>query len=131
MGLSTYIVLPRAKQPFCEKDNAWFTAIDLGTFDFIQDAPKMVENLEKGIAEVFDTLQRIHQTEQDHSAFTLYSSNKSQYYLSIENRIAGQDKDGNLEFKEVAVIEYISITKALKEILDNKEVTIQAQNDKV
>ena len=31
------------------------------------------------------------------------------------------DKDGNLEFDDTTIVEYISISKALKEILQKKE----------
>lgn len=113
--LSVIIPNTLSKLPFCEFDNKWFDEIDLPAFNLINNTKEMVSNLEMLNQKSFDDLQLVPDFEKDsHSIFTLYSSNKGENFLSIENNVAEVDNKGEVDFKNDLLIEYVHINSELK-----------------
>lgn len=118
--VATLIPIGTAREPFCEIDNDWFTKTMLPAFNVVTDKSQMKTALENGQPNAFDGISKVENTDQHHSIFTLYSSEKGENYLSIENKIAEQKDDGKIEFKDDQVIEHISINKNLVDVLKGK-----------
>lgn len=118
--VATLIPIGTSREPFCEIDNNWFSKTILPAFNVIADKSQMKTALENSQPQVFDDITKVENTDQHHSIFTLYTSEKGENYLSIENKIAQQKDDGKIEFKDDQVVEYISISKSLVDALNGK-----------
>ena len=69
----------------------------------------------------FDELARVQNpTEESHSIFTLYSSENGKIYLSIKNKSAKTDKEGEISFDEDEFVKCITITRQMSESLLEK-----------
>lgn len=121
VGASTLLSFPKAEQPFCEEENTWFEESVIGVFPFINDTESLTRELEIGQSETLSKIQFAPDTNVDHSVFTLYSSGLQESYLSIENKTAKKDKNGELDFDSNVFIHYIAISQELKEYLLNPE----------
>lgn len=119
--ISVVVSYIRAKQPFCEVGNSWFKEIELGTFQYIENAASVVKELEKNNSELIENIEAIINPKVSHSIFTLYTSNLGESYLSIENKEAKTDKKGDIDFEGDLFLEYISINNSLKESLLDKQ----------
>lgn len=122
LGVATFYSMPQSKKPFCERTGTWFKEKALVPFDFIEDKEKIVTGLERATITVFDDL--VPSTDivtQNHSIFTLYSSENGENYLSIENKIAKIDDKGKTSFDSDEFIEYIGLSDKLSKILLEKE----------
>jgi hypothetical protein len=111
------IIFPylKAKAPFCEVDNKWFKEEDLPAFSFIKNTKEMVVNLENSNQNSFIGLEHISNFEtESHSIFTLYSSEKGESFVTIENKLAKTNDKDEIEFEGDEFIEYISISSELK-----------------
>ncbi|WP_271768445.1 hypothetical protein [Aquimarina algiphila] len=117
IGISTLTSFPKAGEPFCETNNNWFKESVLPAFNHIPETSKMIADLEKGDQSAFNELAPSSNIEQDHSVFTLYTSDQNKCYLSIENKKAKRDNKGKLSFDTDTFIEYISLNTTLKDIL--------------
>ncbi|WP_271782316.1 hypothetical protein [Aquimarina algiphila] len=117
IGISTLTSFSKAGEPFCEINNNWFKENVLPTFNHIPEKSKMIADLEKGDQNAFNELTTSPNIEQDHSVFTLYTSDQNKCYLSIENKKAKRDDKGKLDFDTDTFIEYISLNTTLKDIL--------------
>lgn len=121
VGISTLMSFIKAQQPFCERSNSWFEEIDLGTFDYIENTTEVIAQLERKNSELIENIHPNLTPGIDHSIFTLYTSTFDESYLTIENKKAKTEKDGKISFDGDEFVEYISITKALKDILSSKK----------
>jgi len=116
--ISVFTALGRAGQPYCEEDNKWFKDTALPAFNFIDNASEMKDQLESSNPNVFSNLSLASNPSADsHSVFTIYTSEKGQNYLSIENKRATLTKKNEIEFDEDEFVEYISISPELLEVL--------------
>lgn len=122
--ITTIITMPRAKMPFCERNNKWFQEQKMAAFSEILDTQKFVEKLETATDSLPEGLEKVaNPKEESHSVWTLFTSEEGENYLSIENRLAKVDKKGKIEFKETTFVEYIEISKSLKEQLLEKSAS--------
>jgi hypothetical protein len=122
LGVATFCSMPQSKKPFCERTGTWFKEKALVPFDFIEDKEKIVTGLERATITVFDDLvPSADIATQNHSIFTLYSSENGENYLSIENKIAKIDDKGKTSFDSDEFIEYIGLSDKLSKILLEKE----------
>jgi len=104
-----------AKRPFCELSNKWFEEETLPTFNFINEVNEMIANLEEGCQTSFDELLLMPNNKSaSHSVFTLFSSEKGESFLSIENKLAGTNDKGEIEFNDHEFLEYVYINSSLK-----------------
>lgn len=116
-------LLPYSKSfaPFCEMDSKWFDEQTLPAFNFIENTNEMTAHLESANQNSFETLQRASNAEKEsHSIFTLYSSEKGENFLSIENKLAETNNKGEIDFNDNEFVEYISINRELRDILLKK-----------
>jgi len=113
--ISIFSPLFRAKIPFCEMDNKWFKEDTLPAFNYINNPKEMVVNLENSNQNSFINLEKSTTSENEsHSIFTLYSSEKGESYITIENKIAKTNDKDEIEFDSDEFVEYISINSELK-----------------
>ena len=84
----------------------------------------MIALLEKSSLEAFNSVTKTDNLAEDHSLFTLFSSEeeKDYNYLSVENKLVKPNDDGKLEFDSEDVVQYIylspEMTTKLLEIRD-------------
>jgi len=113
--LSVMFPYIKAKTPFCEMDNKWFKEEELPAFNYIKNPKEMVVNLENSNQNSFINLQPSTTSENEsHSIFTLYSSEKGENYLTIENKQAKTNDKNEIEFDNNEFVEYISISSELR-----------------
>ncbi|AUC75801.1 hypothetical protein [Olleya sp. Bg11-27] len=115
--------------PFCELSNQWFNSKNLPAFGAIDNRPALIKAIENGDPTVFNTLTLVTKADQDHSVFTLYSSSNNENYLTINNKKAKYNKDGELEFEDTLLVENIYINNELKDKLINFKDIIQPTLD--
>ena len=117
VGVATLVSAGNARKPFCEMNNNWFKENRLPAFNVIENKAVFVSNLETANDTAFDGLKKLEDTNQHHSIFTLYTSDKGENYLSVENKIATMNDKGEVEFKDDEVVEYIAINGQLGKTL--------------
>ena len=116
--IATILPYFSSKKPFCEFNNEWFKEIKLPSFNFIEDTQSIISSLESNDRNSFDTIESESNSEnKSHSIFTLYSSQKGESYLSIENKLASINDKGEVDFDNDEFIEYIEISTELKDKL--------------
>lgn len=120
IGISAIFPMSQAIKPFCEEEGEWFSEEDLPAFNFIEDVPKMVADLENGNTNVFENVIKGDSAHENHSIYGLYSSAKGENYLSISNKRAKVDDKGKLSFDSEDVISFISISPQLVQSLKAK-----------
>ncbi len=119
--ISIFTPYIRAKIPFCELDNKWFNEEILPAYNYIKNSKEMTANLENSNQQSFDELEDATNPENEsHSIFTLFSSEKGESYLTIENKLAETNSKGEIDFKNNEFIEYIAINRTLKDKLLKK-----------
>jgi len=116
---ATVIFTNGAREPFCELGNEWFDSRVLPAFNYVQNAPQLVQDLEQSSPDAFKQLSYAPTVEKDHSVFVLYSSNHNDNYLTVNNMHGQTNKDGEIEFEENTLVEHIHINNDLKEKLIN------------
>ena len=127
---ATVLFTNGAREPFCELGNEWFESKTLPAFNYIENRPQLVKDLEQSNPDVFKELSYAPSVEKNHSIFTLYSSHHNENYLTVTNMYANYDKDGKLEFDDRVLIENIHLNGELKEkILNFKEQVIENTTD--
>jgi len=114
VGIAAIIPIAASKKPFCELGNEWFDEKELPAFNFIEDEPQMIKDLESSNPEVFATLTRTNDLENNHSIFSLYTSKHNESYLTIANQVATLNKKDELELEENEFIEYVYLNSELK-----------------
>jgi hypothetical protein len=119
-GIASIVPMLASKNPYCEIGDKWFEEKKLPAFSYIESKEKMIADLEKTSNNSFDDLVKVENIEQSHSIFTLYTSQNSENYLSIENKTAKTDSKGKIDFDNDEVVEYISINNQLCKILLEK-----------
>ncbi len=117
VGISTIIPIATAKEPFCELDNKWFKEHILPAFNYVENRPEFLANLEQSNPETFSELKKVENLERNHSVFTLYKSEKGDNYLSVQTRRAKKNKKDEIEFNEIDVAEYIHLNTELVKLL--------------
>ena len=126
---ATYLFTHGSDEPFCELSNQWFKSKTLPVFNYIENRPKLVADLEQSNPDAFNDLSYTTNIEKNHSLFTIYSSTQNENYLSVTNRRAKFDKDGKLDFDDTVIINHIYINNELKEkLLHFKEQTIKEED---
>ncbi|WP_234859519.1 hypothetical protein [Aquimarina aquimarini] len=125
IGISAILPWQKAGEPFCELSNQWYPEKELPAFDKIKNKEEFIANLEQGITpEVFSDLIKIEDVKkQSHSIFTLYTSDQGVNYLSINNKTATRNEKGEIKFESDAIVEYITISKAIIQLLEAKQTT--------
>ena len=119
-AIAVFLTAPTAKIPFCEETNKWFKEEELSPFQIIGDWQAIVNVLEAGNEEVFDAIEKSpNPKEESHSVFTIYSSEVGKHYLAVENKVASLNDKNEIEFEDVPVVEFISISESLKQKLMN------------
>lgn len=111
--IPTFMAWIASKKPFCETNNAWFKEEILSPFDFITDKQKVVTGIINDDRNVFDNLNKNTNSNNNHSIFTLYSSENTEYYLTINNKIAKINEKQEVSFDDDEFVEYISISSFL------------------
>lgn len=117
IGATVLTTIGSANIPFCELGNEWFKENVLPAFNYIENRPDMIKNLESSNPESFKDLTLAESVEKNHSVFTLYSSNHNENYLTITNQRAKTNNKGELEFDANEVVEYIFLNSELKQVL--------------
>ena len=117
IGATVLTTIGSASVPFCELGNEWFKEKDLPAFNYVENTPEMIKNLENSNPESFKELILAESVEKNHSVFTLYSSNHNENYLTVTNKRAKTNKKGELEFDTNGVVEYIFLNSELKQAL--------------
>ena len=111
------IIFPylKAKTPFCEENNKWFNKEVLPAFNYIKNPKEMIANLENANQNSFINLQQSTTSKNEsHSIFTLYSSEKGESFLSIENKKAKTNDKNEIVFDYDEFVEYITISSELR-----------------
>lgn len=104
-----------SRKPFCELSNKWFNEIKLPAFNYINNINELIADIEKSNKSCFDNLELISNTKNtSHSIFTLYSSDKGESFLSIENNLAKTNDKGEIDFDSDAFLDYIRVDNELK-----------------
>ncbi len=124
VGLSVLFPLGAVKEPFSEKSGTWLEEHQLPPFKYLFEKEQMIALLEKSSLEAFNSVTKTDNLAEDHSLFTLFSSEEeTDYnYLSVENKLVKPNDDGKLEFDSEDVVQYIylspEMTTKLLEIRD-------------
>lgn len=107
LGIPLLMARKASKRPFSEATNNWMKEKSIGAFAFITDPHDMVAKLESGNLSALKEIARSETADADHSLFTLYFSENSEYCLSITNKKAKLSDKGKLEYDEVTLVEYL------------------------
>ncbi|WP_397362205.1 hypothetical protein [Olleya sp. R77988] len=126
---ATIIFTNGAAEPFCELSNQWFNSKDLPVFNYLDNAPELVKDIEQSNPSAFQKLTYAAAVDQNHSIFTLYSSKNNENYLTVTNRIAKRGKDNELEFDDNILVEHIYLNDELKDKLVNFKEVIVAKTE--
>ena len=94
--ISTVLSRSKVSDPFCEIDNEWFTETILPPFDYIDYQEQLIIDLENDKGDSFSRASLSSNSNNNHSVFFFFSSKNGTNYLSIENKLAKLDDDGNL-----------------------------------
>lgn len=111
--IATLMGARAAKDPFCEESGKWFEETELPPFAFIEDTAVLKQALENDAENVLEGRMERASAEQSHSVFTVFGSDKEEFYLSIENKQAKVNSKGKTEFDDTDVVENISIAKPI------------------
>jgi len=111
-----YLAYTRASEPFIENDDNWAEATAIGPFELVLDHTTIKQQLEaKNYEELLAIAPAENAGQGSHTILHLYhGQNRSQskeFYLSTMNMIEKLDKDGNLDFDEKTIINFINISK--------------------
>jgi len=117
IGVATFVPIAFAKAPFCELGNEWFKEKTLPAFQYIENRPELIKNLESSNPEAFKDIALTHTIEDSHSVFALYSSKHNENYLTITNKRAKINKKKELEFESNEFVEYIYLNNELSQAL--------------
>lgn len=117
IGISVILPISYAKAPFCELGNEWFKEKTLPAFQYIENRPEFLENLESSNPEAFKDIIKTDNLESHHSIFTLYSSSQNENYLTITNRRASFNSKKELEFDDNEFVEYLYLNSELTQNL--------------
>ncbi|GJH40494.1 hypothetical protein RCZ04_10440 [Capnocytophaga sp. HP1101] len=109
----------RAKEPFSELTNQWFEEEELPAFLYIENVGDFKQQAEEGNWEQLSATIQRGDKGTNHSVFTLYTS-ANEYYLSVSNATAKKSKKDKVEFDTEDFIKYLSIDKAVYDLLKNK-----------
>ncbi len=125
IGVSAALTWQKARTPFCEISNTWSGEKELSAFNRIKDKGQLITSLTvtttSDLEEALSTLGRIEDPEtQDHSIFTVHTSDQGQNYLSVQNKIAKENKKGEIRFESNNVLEYIAISRTMIDLLEAK-----------
>lgn len=120
IGIATVVPMGAAKRPFCELGDVWFEETVLPAFAYIEDRPQMLNDLENSNPESFKDLDYAKNLEDNHSAFTLFTSKHDENYLSISTNRAKTNDKGEIEFDSENFVEYIHLNAELKQVLLGK-----------
>ncbi len=121
IGVAAILPWYKARTPFCELGNCWFTEKELPAFEWIDNPAEVVKDLEAEKPALFSGLTVIDDPEvEGHSIFTVYTSGFGKAYLSIDNKTAKKNKKGEIEFDTDEIVEYITISKSVQETLATK-----------
>ena len=117
LGIPVLMASKASKKPFSESTNNWMKEKNAGAFAFITEPHQLVANLEGGNFNELKEIPRAETTSADHSSFTLYFSENSEYCLTITNKKAKLNDKGKLEFDEVTLVEYFWLDRDLARFL--------------
>jgi hypothetical protein len=116
------VIYPRimAGEPYDESSDKWMKEVTLSICNFINDPAELVRQVEAGNYSGLQALQFVANAEEHHSVLTLFHADQTDYYLSIENKLAVIDKDGKPALQGNEFMKYLSISKATGDMLLSK-----------
>ncbi len=121
---AVYVAFNQSKEPFCEETDRWFDQDELAPLSYIEDANVLKQNLK---SDNISSLQKVEKPkEESHSVFTIYSS-RSQFYVSVQNKLAHANKKGEVEFDETILFEHLKISRQTANQL--KEIGVVAEEE--
>lgn len=107
-----------SKKPFCEVGNTWFKEDDLPALDFIVESEAIVTSLQNDDTQIIETLKRSeNKAKQNHSIFTLYHSENSEYYLTVNNKVAKVNDKGETSFDDTWLVQHIAVNRNVVDVL--------------
>lgn len=113
--IAAFLGYSNAQEPFCESSNKWFDLSSSKSLTFIDQPDVLIGQLEIGNIDQLSQLKVIDPIlEMQHSQFNLYSSDNEEQYVSVINRTKKVNKDGEAEFVDDYLIEYMAIPIKVK-----------------
>lgn len=108
--------------PFCEESNQWFSHQDSAPFELVSDPDQFITAVDENNHEYLEQLKLADNFgTQHHSVFTLYSSDRGESYVSVNNKMAKVDNEGKVTFDDTWVITNLAIDKNVFNILTSKQ----------
>ncbi len=116
IGFPVFFAYSKACEPFIENDDNWAESTVIGPFELVANHTILKQQLESRNYEGLLALEPAENAGQgSHTLLQLYhGENRNQskeFYLTINNMMEKLDKDGNLDFDEKNVINFINISK--------------------
>ncbi|MBB3698495.1 hypothetical protein KMW28_15965 [Flammeovirga yaeyamensis] len=119
------VTTAKSRMPYCEMSDTWFKEIQLPEFNIVADINAIIENISNNQDEFINDLTFVENTEQHHMVITLFTSEYSDNYLTIEKKIASLDKDNKVKLDTTTIVEYLHVDKKLvTQLLSHKPVTV-------
>jgi hypothetical protein len=116
IGVPTFMAYGKTGDPFIENDNNWAEETVIGPFEYFPNGQILVRQLEaKNYEELLAMKTPVTGVGSSHCMLTLlHGANRSQskeFYLTVTNMKESRDKEGELEFDEDVIVNFIHINK--------------------
>ncbi len=123
IAVSAAFARSAAGKPYDESSNAWMHEAQLPISQYIDNPQEVLAHVMAGNYSDLTALQfggNGVSLETNHSVLTLFHADNTDYFLSIENKIASIDSKGKISLEGTEFMQYLSISKATGDMLFSK-----------
>jgi hypothetical protein len=120
LAMSAFFPRLAAGKPYDESSDAWMNEVTLSICNYIENPAELVAELEKGNYQGLQALAFVANAEENHSVLTVFHADHSDYFLSIENKLAETDGNGKKSLNGTEFLQYLSINNTAGMMLLNK-----------